>query len=133
MYGIERILGRTITKVETNADHYVFRFTFETGDPIELYVYGDCCSQSWVEHITGAAALVGASIIGVEEKDLGAAPATYQEYDQKYSTILKLSNAQQFEIEYRNSSNGYYGGSIDIEDRPQRFTEQPLIPLTEDF
>jgi hypothetical protein len=68
--------GEKLT-LHTNAGSIVFR------------TKGDCCSESWIEHIN--APKLPAIILGIESKDLGECEGTRQEYDKKYSTIFKTS------------------------------------------
>lgn len=113
-----------------NADKDAFMFKLKNGRSVPYATVGDCCSESWIEHTSGVKELIGSVITGVDEKNLGSADGTRQEYDQKYSAIFKLDPPGLFEIEYRNSSNGYYGGNIEL--RYDR-ADSEMSALTEDL
>lgn|SRR5574343_1612208 len=85
-----------------------------------LETEGDCCSHSWVEHIGNPEACHMAQFF--EWRDVGIDPSPdeltadqQREYDEGelkfYFMELSTSKGQTL-IEMRNSSNGYYGGSM---------------------
>jgi hypothetical protein len=77
----------------------------------------DCCSESWIEHVDGLRGLFDNPINGTEEVRIGEVIATRQDFDQLYSfTILLDGYPNKFQIEFRNSSNGYYGGWMGLSD-----------------
>lgn len=109
-FGLTKIIGKTINSYTLSPDQTVL--TLQTDDGSLVFeTYGDCCSETWIEHVTSPK--FPAKIISLEEKYLGSADGTRQEYDEKYSTIF-LTDQGNFEVEYRNSSNGYYGGSLEL-------------------
>lgn len=89
---------------------------FETidGKLFSFNAVGDCCSSSWIEHLTNVYAILGEKVIkaeGMQYTDDGDSEDDY--------TSIKIYSAQihtakgTFEIEMRNSSNGYYGGWLE--------------------
>lgn len=79
------------------------------------YAEGDCCSNSWIEHIDDPKSFIGSKIIETIEMNNGNAIST-EEIDccdviKSYQTCIK-TNKGDFHIEYRNSSNGFYGGYL---------------------
>jgi hypothetical protein len=106
------LFGKKLIGVNLEPGNEQLCLLTEDGQNIWLRVEAERCSETWIEHITEPK--YPATILSVEEKDLGSAPATKQEYDKKYSTILATDQGN-LEIEFRNSSNGYYGGSLRIE------------------
>lgn len=75
-------------------------------------VYGDCCSHTWIEDITAPAMGWGGVIAAVSDAD------TYRVEDdpvhdhlQFYQQVISTTKGD-LVIEFRNSSNGYYGGSL---------------------
>jgi hypothetical protein len=112
-----RLIGRTISKVEISDDRYEIKFVTDR-DPVELEVHGDCCSRSWIESIDDPDVLLG-TVTDVEEikmPDLGNISTPYNsdpEYVAYYG--LKISTEKgRAVIDYRNDSNGYYGGWISL-------------------
>ena len=79
---------------------------------------GDCCSHSWIESIENPEHLIDSVIIGIEEKPETEDKSTVDDDDEcirVYGYTLKTARGYT-DIEFRNSSNGYYGG--DLEYRP---------------
>jgi hypothetical protein len=126
---IEKWIGKRIDGLETNSDHDAIVLV-SGEDRLGIGVEGDCCSISWIEHFTGASGFKPGTLVKVEEKDL---PEPTDEDLSKfdvlavYSLVLTLDNGLVLEMEYRNNSNGYYGGF------PVQHTPRVLQPLTEDF
>lgn len=124
------LVGKVIKSVWINPHKTEFTLRCEDGDH-SFEAYGDCCSSSWIEHITGVTSLTGAKVVSINDVDI----ETIEEHPeheclQIYSTqIVFESPHEPIEIEYRNSSNGYYGGSLVSIDT----TLENMKPLTEDF
>lgn len=132
-----QLLNKKITKLLINEEKDLISFHIEGADPLVFEIYGDCCSRSWIEHITGIDNLIGHTIIDGEEIDLGEITGADKnedtDYLQKYSLKL-ITDKGYFELEYRNDSNGYYGGSILSEQEWRAFDKDSLkIELKEDF
>jgi hypothetical protein len=72
----------------------------------------DCCSETWWADVTGFDALVGGTVLSAEEIALPEPEDDRgrQEYDQAYG-LKVTTNKGVCDMVYRNSSNGYYGGS----------------------
>lgn len=105
------IIGKTITALEIAADKQALRFVLTDGECI-VQCYGDCCSHTWVEHIEMPALGLPAQVVSVEDiamPDLGSP----DEYDViAYYGCKIITDRGEIIIDYRNSSNGYYGGSL---------------------
>ena len=72
----------------------------------------DCCSVTWFADIIGVCNLLGATVTTVEDVDIDNVDdsRSRQETDKFYG--LKITTDKGYaDIIYRNSSNGYYGGS----------------------
>lgn len=97
-------------------DKYEILFAFADGTRQGFRVEGDCCSNSWIEHFDMPNNVVGATITSIEEHGIDAfevAPGKAEsEYIQVYQTHFKTSRGV-ICLEYRNSSNGYYGGYLE--------------------
>lgn len=111
--------GLKINSLELSTDKTVLKINTDKG-PIYLVAVGDCCSSSWFEHISGTNNVIGGIINDFSHLDLYSNsfadenPGEY-EHIQYYSTVIK-TNKGQLELEYRNSSNGYYGGWLTIDE-----------------
>ena len=131
---LKHFAGKTITGV-WHKDGDV-AFTFDDGSAIYADPEGDCCSHSWVEHVSGVADAIGAV---VEKVDCAPELATQENVDDGdheclalYGISLITTRGHRIDIDYRNSSNGYYGGWLNWnyeEDCPG----SDWTPIREDF
>lgn len=133
---LEKLLGRTVLQVLANPEKDTFRFVTDLGN-FDYYCYGDCCSESWVNHISDIDALIGQKVLNIEEIDmyglLGAEPEpTRQDVDDVLFHRIQTTKGVCV-IEFRNSSNGYYGGSFEEEEEHDQIDDTVLAPITEDF
>lgn len=84
---------------------------------------GDCCSSSWIEHVEMPQDIVGATVLSWDEPALNpwdnhVCPdeidyrrACGHEYLAVYHTRFRTDRGD-IVLEYRNDSNGYYGGYL---------------------
>lgn len=97
------------------------QFTFQDNSRLTYVTDADCCSTSWIEHITVPSDIEGAVITDV--KDSGGVDATPEQEEQAraargYVDVLAVYHTSfvtdrgEIIVEYRNDSNGYYGGSL---------------------
>lgn len=132
-FTFKEIIGKTIANVSLDKSSDHIEFTFTDGSRKAYSVEGDCCSQSWIEHLEMPNDVVGAVILSVEDGD--SVPWDNHEcvpYDWEtraegcghdvlcvYKTSFN-TNRGSIVLEYRNDSNGYYGGSlVDADPLPQ--------------
>ncbi len=137
MYGIEeaitRMVGRKLAAVTLDKAGDRITFSFADGCAQVFGVEGDCCSRSWIEHVETMGAVEGATLLAVEDSSTidateddalnpmqtrppqweGDTERQEREHDclQVYRTTFK-TDCGEIVLEYRNSSNGYYGGSL---------------------
>ncbi len=110
---LQCLIGRPLLAVEFNKEADRVTFVFEDGE--EAYsVRGDCCSHSWIEHVTLPDDIAGQKITAVCET--GGAPKADEDlstfdclavYEARFSTPKG-----DIVLEFRNDSNGYYGGYL---------------------
>lgn len=85
-------------------------------------VKGDCCSESWFSDIKGFASIVGKAVDGIEELDLSDYDCEdgrgRQESDTAYGLTIVAGDGR-CDVIYRCSSNGYYGGWIEVDHDPR--------------
>lgn len=126
------LAGRKLVGVEVINDKTVLAFRFEDGD-VFYDCTGDCCSSSWIEHIELPNDIAGAEIVSVGEPPVidatdddaknpkieGASEYDPREHEclQVYQTVFGTTKGE-IAVEYRNSSNGYYGGSLELQSLP---------------
>jgi hypothetical protein len=94
--------------------------------PIEfrLVVDADCCSNTWIESIIEESALVWHTIVSTEDLDLPGVAANgndhtalgenFYEDEMTFYGFAITTDRGKCVLDYRNSSNGYYGGSLSI-------------------
>jgi len=115
------LIGKTILGVDLADDKGAIRFRVADGDPIVARADGDCCSHSWIEHVENAEALVGREVTLVDDidmPDLGDLPDC--DVVRYYGCKIETAGGTCI-IDYRNDSNGYYGGSLVWPDKDAHF------------
>lgn len=112
------LLGKDLEQIAINGDKTFILFAFKDGTGMIYSAEGDCCSQSWFEHISGVEALQG-KITGVEE--IAGASWTMQQPPERWIKddhievyFIKITTDRgRATIELRNASNGFYGGTFE--------------------
>jgi len=131
---------KTITGIEIADDKKAMRFLIEGGEPIVAKADGDCCSSSWIEHVELPAGGFPAKVISVADLAL---PGSSSSDDDDCLSVYGLKIATDkgdLVIDYRNSSNGYYGGNLSWPDDGyfiggvygQNVSTENYLPLTAD-
>lgn len=105
------LIGKRVTAVYIADDKEALKFDIEGAEPVIARVDADCCSQTWVETVETPEHLLG-TVTAVEDvpmPDLGSP----DEFDviAYYGCKIHTEKGSCL-IDYRNSSNGYYGGSL---------------------
>ena len=108
------LLGTTITEYDLAPDGAFITFHRQNLPSITLDAVGECCSRTWIEDIDAPNALIG-TVLAVEHiksPNISTRPGPrYDEYIQYYG--LKITTKKgRCVIDYRNASNGYYGGEL---------------------
>lgn len=122
------LFGRKLLSVDVESDKSFLVFRFTDGE-VKYLAAGDCCSYTWIEHLETPADLNGAEVVSVSEHPVIDATdddsknpkqpsewnPNYREHDclQLYQTIFNTTKGD-ISVEYRNSSNGYYGGYLEL-------------------
>lgn len=134
---------RLLREITVDQGQDFITFWFQEGPEVIYDAEGDCCSRSWIEHVEMPDSVVGRKIVGYDEPDLpthdghecdptvDVNPAGWslkklvgeERYREEYCkghdvlkvyhTRLFLDNGESVTIEYRNDSNGYYGGTLE--------------------
>ena len=106
------LIGRTILSLTLGEGGSFVRFLLADGEQIAR-CEGDCCSVTWIEHIELPALGFPAKVLAVENLNMpnlegmeGHDVITY--YGCKVST-----DRGDIILDYRNASNGFYGGKLD--------------------
>lgn len=143
---MKELVGLVVDKMFVNEDQSVLKF--ETGQGEKLFVAeGDCCSETWFADILIQNNFYGMRVTDVVELDLPlfvqklieSDGRTRQEVDCVYGYRVKLKNDKtwqwsEIEIIFRNSSNGYYGGSVYFkESMPSWVDSNTWTEITKDW
>lgn len=117
---------------------------FKTEDEELVYeAEGDCCSESWFNHICGvyyinskwAGRKSFTKVHSIEQSpSFNTFPNTKQDVDLVCFTKITLETGY-LDIELRNSSNGYYNGSIQFwkDKKMSDIKKATWVLLKEDF
>jgi hypothetical protein len=109
-------IGRTITGYVLSEDRETITFQFAAGDAITLETEGDCCSYTWIESIDLPDNLLGIvrTVEDIAMPDLGEIPTETVPSPRvvAYYGLKITTDKGSAVIDYRNNSNGYYGGRL---------------------
>lgn len=109
------LIGKTITGMKIAADRQALLFETTDGDLV-VNVDADCCSYTWVEEVELPALGFPALVTAVEDLELPQVDkpsAFHGEHEELALYGCKISTDRgEIVIDYRNDSNGYYGGSL---------------------
>lgn len=105
-------VGKTIKELKVADDRLALLFVCEDGNHI-VRVDADCCSSTWIESVELPA--LGFPALVTEVNDLNMPDDGSEEAKNGelafYGCQIKTDKGE-IVIDYRNESNGYYGGSI---------------------
>lgn len=107
------LVGLTVRKVLFDFEEKEWMILETNKGSVALLTEGDCCSHSWIYALTGVDNLVGQEILAVTNNYEVNAFDDDHDYIRVYTVDIKTRRGV-FTIEFRNSSNGYYGGSIEV-------------------
>ena len=109
------LIGKTITGLKIAADKMALLFEVAGGDPVRVLVDADCCSYSWIEHIELPALGFPATVSAVEDLYLDGPytgnPTIDGDVIAYYGCKITTDRGELL-IDFRNDSNGYYGGNL---------------------
>jgi hypothetical protein len=128
---LDVLVGKQVQELLMDEDREHIAFVTDQGR-YDFYCFADCCSESWINHVNFVDALIGGTVQSVDEVDMHSLlqvepEATRQEHDQVMFYRIHTDKGTCV-LEFRNSSNGYYGGELGI-----ARGEVTGEPITEDF
>ena len=105
------LVGKKITAVYLANDKKAIKFDVEGAAPIIANAEGACCSSTWIEYVESPENLIGIvqAVENVNMPDRGS-PGEYEVIT--YYGCKILTNKGSCLLDYRNESNGYYGGGL---------------------
>lgn len=107
------LLNKKIVKMQIASDKEALLFVTDDGQQLIVRVDADCCSYTWIESVELPALGFPFTVIACDDLDMNKEPLENEEYEclQFYGAKITTDKGD-LVIDYRNSSNGYYGGSI---------------------
>jgi len=134
------LVGKTINKVMIAEDKKAILFITEHENVI-VKTDGDCCSETWIEHVELPSLGFPAKVLSVEDIELNKEPQKDDSYECLEFYGCKITTDKgDFIIDYRNESNGYYGGNLSWPGESfyggvfgQNVSEEEWIGLLEDI
>lgn len=106
-----KLIGKTIASMKIAADTLALLFVTAEGEELIARCDADCCSYTWIESIELPALGFPFTISAVEDLALNADQDTRDGELQFYGAKI-VTDRGDMVIDYRNESNGYYGGSM---------------------
>jgi hypothetical protein len=132
---VKELIDKEINAILINEDKTILHFITKSGDEYSYYTNGECCSNSWYEHFNGLNYILKNKILYVENIGVGEIKNSDYDLTQIYCINLKTEKGI-CSIEFRNESNGFYGGSIELLANLYRSCEYLNLnfkPIKEDF
>lgn len=117
MLDFKNMLNKKLSSVVLSGSGGTVTFRFQDGSARAFDAEGGCCSTSWVEHLELPGDIDGATLLSVE--DSANVTQDHETHDEEnggdcisvYNTVFRTDRGD-IVLEYRNSSNGYYGGYL---------------------
>ena len=109
------LIGKKIIDLKIASDRKALLFIFDEGQTISM-ADADCCSETWIENIEFPADTYPYLVTHAEDidmPDLGDMP--HCDVVSYYGFKIQTDKGDII-IDYRNDSNGYYGGNLSWED-----------------
>lgn len=106
------LIGKKVVDVKIADDEQAMLFVTDDGQHLVVQVDADCCSYTWIESVEMPALGLPFNVISCEDldmPDLGDIPGC--DFVQYYGAKI-ITDKGEMIIDYRNDSNGYYGGNI---------------------
>lgn len=106
------LINKNIVEVKIAEDKEAMLFVTDKGDRLTVRVDADCCSDTWIESVEMPALGLPFIVLSCEDLDMGKEPEwSDDDYVQFYGAKITTTKGELI-IDYRNSSNGYYGGDV---------------------
>lgn len=134
------LVGKTLEGIKLTEDRKAILFVTDS-EEILAHCDADCCSETWVEHIELPALGFPATAMFTEKLELPGSDDNHPIHDCLQVYGLKISTDKgDIVIDYRNASNGYYGGWLEWDDEDfyggvfgQNNSELSWVDVTEDI
>lgn len=115
------LLDKKIVSVKIADDKMAMLFVTENNENLILRVDADCCSHTWIESVDLPALGLPFTVIECKDLELNIPEKEYDGDVIKFYGAEIVTDKGSMNIDYRNSSNGYYGGNIVWPDEEDNF------------
>lgn len=105
------LIGKTITTFKIADDRKALLFVTAEGENLIAKADADCCSETWIESVELPALGTPFTISAIEDLELNVGQDTRDGELAFYGAKI-VTDKGDLVIDYRNESNGYYGGSM---------------------
>ena len=129
----DRLVGQIVTSASITSDKEIIELTLHPDRAVYLITEGGCCSHSWFSHVEGIRSLIGQEILSLESRPFNSFRKKdddgYESYIKVYGFAIVTATGKTV-FEFRNSSNGYYGGSVKVATHlPEWRDDEKFSPL----
>ena len=109
---LDRIIGRKLVSIESTKEEIVLNL--DGGATCTIKAEGDCCSESWFEHVDDNDA-TGGDVTEIDNAIEDATELKAKDHECLLSSFLTIKTTTgRLHVELRNSSNGYYSGYLTV-------------------
>lgn len=145
---MKELVGKLVIGVYVSDDQHFMKFNIKNEQPIIYYADGDCCSETWFADIIVEYGFYRENrndyplqVVECEELDIPEWLHVVIENDgrgrQESETVYgfkltfndlawKYKETDSMTIIFRNSSNGFYGGSVELVDQANKYYQEQL-------
>ena len=118
---MKELIGRRVDAIDVEKAKQEWIVFHTDAGPLCYHAEADCCSETWFSDIIGLEQLIGQKVSSVEEITIPDSVSGLidrdgrgrQESDTLYGYLIENGSWRNgCKIFFRNSSNGYYGGSL---------------------
>lgn len=115
------LIGKKLNSIKISSSKDTLVFNYEDNERMIAVLAAECCSHTWIEHCEINTSLA-AKIISIEEIEMPETPDLegngeidpyYGGYVQCYALKINTDKGT-IQFDFRNESNGYYGGAIEF-------------------
>ncbi len=113
---MDQIINKKISGFIDNDDNIILSFK-NTSLKLKLNAQGDCCSYSWFDILDDSfSTIINKTFknVYITDEIINLPESGNQEVDINTIMIMEFTDSEPFKFVFRNSSNGYYCGWIDI-------------------
>lgn len=112
---LEDLVGASVTGLWVDPGEEHLRIVLADGRVLVGETDGDCCSETWWADATGVKQLIGGIVSAAKEipmDDYDVNDGRGRQSDDEAYGVRITTNLGVCDLVFRNSSNGYYGGSV---------------------